>query len=153
MLGQLELREVLVALVEMLMVGLKMVSREARLLMSLLEGLLLPLRILVVGFQQMVSLGLMVLSLVSLLEGLLLQLWFLVVGIFPSMSLGPMVLPLVGMLEGLQQLWLRRIMDKMPQRSPPPAAPMIRSPGVETGTEIAVAGGDQGRDLHHEPAV
>ena len=53
MLGQLELREVLVALVEMLMVELKMVSREARLhqLMSLLEGLLLPLRILVVGFQ------------------------------------------------------------------------------------------------------
>ena len=129
------------------MVGLKMVSREARLLMSLLEGLLLPLRILVVGFQQMVSLGLMVLSLVSLLEGLLLQLWFLVVGILP------MVLPLVSLLVGLQQLWLRRIMDKMPQRSPPPAAPMIRSPGVETGTEIAVAGGDQGRDLHHEPAV
>ena len=153
MLGQLEPREVLVALVEMLMVGLKMVSREARLLMSLLEGLLLPLRILVVGFQQMVSLGLMVLSLVSLLEGLLLQLWFLVVGIFPSMSLGPMVLPLVGMLEGLQQLWLRRNMDRMPQRSPPPAAPMIRSRGVETETEIAVAGGDQGRDLHHEPAV
>ena len=90
--------------------------------------------------------------LLSLLKGLL-QLWFLVVGIFPSMSLGPMVLPLVGMLEGLQQLWLRRIMDKMPQRSPPPAAPMIRRPGVETGTEIAVAGGDQGRDLHHEPAV
>ena len=147
MLGQLELREVLVALVEMLMVGLKMVSREARLLMSLLEGLLLPLRILVVGFQQMMSLGLMVLSLVSLLEGLLLQLWFLVVGILP------MVLPLVSLLVGLQQLWLRRIMDKMPQRSPPPAAPMIRSPGVETGTEIAVAGGDQGRDLHHEPAV
>ena len=129
------------------MVGLKMVSREARLLMSLLEGLLLPLRILVVGFQQMVSVGLMVLSLVSLLEGLLLQLWFLVVGILP------MVLPLVSLLVGLQQLWLRRIMDKMPQRSPPPAAPMIRSPGVETGTEIAVAGGDQGRDLHHEPAV
>ena len=131
------------------MVGLKMVSGEARLhqLMSLLEGLLLPLRILVVGFQQMVSLGLMVLSLVSLLEGLLLQLWFLVVGILP------MVLPLVSLLVGLQQLWLRRIMDKMPQRSPPPAAPMIRSPGVETGTEIAVAGGDQGRDLHHEPAV
>ena len=147
MLGQLEPREVLVALEEMLMVGLKMVSREARLLMSLLEGLLLPLRILVVGFQQMVSLGLMVLSLVSLLEGLLLQLWFLVVGILP------MVLPLVSLLVGLQQLWLRRIMDKMPQRSPPPAAPMIRSPGVETGTEIAVAGGDQGRDLHHEPAV
>ena len=147
MLGQLELREVLVALVEMLMVGLKMVSREARLLMSLLEGLLLPLRILVVGFQQMMSLGLMVLSLVSLLEGLLLQLWFLVVGILP------MVLPLVSLLVGLQQLWLRRIMDKMPQRSPPPAAPMIRSPGVETETEIAVAGGDQGRDLHHEPAV
>ena len=147
MLGQLELREVLVALVEMLMVGLKMVSREARLLMSLLEGLLLPLRILVVGFQQMVSLGLMVLSLVSLLEGLLLQLWFLVVGILP------MVLPMVSLLEGLQQVWLRRIMDKMPQRSPPPAAPMIRIPGVETGTEIAVAGGDQGRDLHHEPAV
>ena len=115
--------------------------------MSLLEGLLLPLRILVVGFQQMMSLGLMVLSLVSLLEGLLLQLWFLVVGILP------MVLPLVSLLVGLQQLWLRRIMDKMPQRSPPPAAPMIRSPGVETGTEIAVAGGDQGRDLHHEPAV
>ena len=131
------------------MVELKMVSREARLhqLMSLLEGLLLPLRILVVGFQQMMSLGLMVLSLVSLLEGLLLQLWFLVVGILP------MVLPLVSLLVGLQQLWLRRIMDKMPQRSPPPAAPMIRSPGVETGTEIAVAGGDQGRDLHHEPAV
>ena len=147
MLGQLEPREVLVVLVEMLMVGLKMVSREARLLMSLLEGLLLPLRILVVGFQQMMSLGLMVLSLVSLLEGLLLQLWFLVVGILP------MVLPLVSLLVGLQQLWLRRIMDKMPQRSPPPAAPMIRSPGVETGTEIAVAGGDQGRDLHHEPAV
>ena len=129
------------------MVGLKMVSREARLLMSLLEGLLLPLRILVVGFQQMMSLGLMVLSLVSLLEGLLLQLWFLVVGILP------MVLPLVSLLVGLQQLWLRRNMDRMPQRSPPPAAPMIRSPGVETGTEIAVAGGDQGRDLHHEPAV
>ena len=129
------------------MVELKMVSREARLLMSLLEGLLLPLRILVVGFQQMMSLGLMVLSLVSLLEGLLLQLWFLVVGILP------MVLPLVSLLVGLQQLWLRRIMDKMPQRSPPPAAPMIRSPGVETGTEIAVAGGDQGRDLHHEPAA
>ena len=129
------------------MVGLKMVSREARLLMSLLEGLLLPLRILVVGFQQMMSLGLMVLSLVSLLEGLLLQLWFLVVGILP------MVLPMVSLLEGLQQVWLRRIMDKMPQRSPPPAAPMIRIPGVETGTEIAVAGGDQGRDLHHEPAV
>ena len=147
MLGQLEPREVLVALVEMLMVGLKMVSREARLLMSLLEGLLLPLRILVVGFQQMMSLGLMVLSLVSLLEGLLLQLWFLMVGILP------MVLPLVSLLVGLQQLWLRRIMDKMPQRSPPPAAPMIRGPGVETGTEIAVAGGDQGRDLHHEPAV
>ena len=91
----------------------------------------------------MVSLGLMVLSLVSLLEGLLLQLWFLMVGI----------LPMVSLLEGLQQVWLRRIMDKMPQRSPPPAAPMIRSPGVETGTEIAVAGGDQGRDLHHEPAV
>ena len=147
MLGQLEPREVLVALVEMLMVGLKMVSREARLLMSLLEGLLLPLRILVVGFQQMMSLGLMVLSLVSLLEGLLLQLWFLVVGILP------MVLPLVSLLVGLQQLWLRGNMDKMPQRSPPPAAPMIRRPGVETGTEIAVAGGDQGRDLHHEPAV
>ena len=147
MLGQLEPREVLVALVEMLMVELKMVSREARLLMSLLEGLLLPLRILVVGFQQMMSLGLMVLSLVSLLEGLLLQLWFLVVGILP------MVLPLVSLLVGLQQLWLRRNMDRMPQRSPPPAAPMIRSPGVETGTEIAVAGGDQGRDLHHEPAV
>ena len=129
------------------MVGLKMVSREARLLMSLLEGLLLPLRILVVGFQQMMSLGLMVLSLVSLLEGLLLQLWFLVVGILP------MVLPLVSLLVGLQQLWLRRNMDKMPQRSPPRAAPMIRSPGVETETEIAVAGGDQGRDLHHEPAV
>ena len=133
----------------MLMVELKMVSREARLhqLMSLLEGLLLPLRILVVGFQQMVSLGLMVLSLVSLLEGLLLQLWFLMVGILP------MVLPLVSLLVGLQQLWLRRNMDRMPQRSPPPAAPMIRSPGVETETEIAVAGGDQGRDLHHEPAV
>ena len=148
---------------EMLVAGLKMVSREA-----LLEGLL-QLRFLVVGIlmsllegllQWMSLLGglllqlwfLLVGILLSLLKGLL-QLWFLVVGIFPSMSLGPMVLPLVGMLEGLQQLWLRRIMDKMPQRSPPPAAPMIRGPGAETGTEIAVAGGDQGRDLHHEPAV
>ena len=144
---------------EMLVAGLKMVSREA-----LLEGLL-QLRFLVVGILMSLLEGL--LQWMSLLGGLLLQLWFLVVGIllsllkgllgvvgiFPSMSLGPMVLPLVGMLEGLQQLWLRRIMDKMPQRSPPPAAPMIRGPGVETGTEIAVAGGDQGRDLHHEPAV
>ena len=143
------------ALVEMLMVGLKLVSREARLhqLMSLLEGLLLPFWFLVVGFQQMVSLGLMVLPMVPMLEGLLLQLWFLVVGILPMMSLCPMVHPLVFLLVGLQQLWLRRNMDKMPQRSPPPMAPMIRGPGVETGTEIAVAGGDQGRDLHHEPAV
>ena len=148
---------------EMLVAGLKMVSREA-----LLEGLL-QLRFLVVGIlmsllegllQWMSLLGGLLLQLwflvvgilLSLLKGLL-QLWFLVVGIFPSMSLGPMVLPLVGMLEGLQQLWLRRNMDRMPQRSPPPAAPMIWGPGVETETEIAVAGGDQGRDLHHEPAV
>ena len=124
---------------EMLVAGLKMVSREA-----LLEGLL-QLRFLVVGILMSLLEGL--LQWMSLLGGLLLQLWFLVVGILP------MVLPLVSLLVGLQQLWLRRNMDKMPQRSPPPAAPMIRSPGVETGTEIAVAGGDQGRDLHHEPAV
>ena len=131
--------------------GLHMVSWEAR---------LHQLWFLSVGIQQMMSLGsrllqtwlLVVGILLSLLEGLL-QLWFLVLGILPSMSLGPMVLPLVGLLEGLQQLWLRRNMGKMPQRSPPPMAPMIRGPGVETGTEIAVAGGDQGRDLHHEPAV
>ena len=92
-------------------------------------------------------------QLMSLLEGLLLPLWFLVVGFQQMVSLGPMVLPTVSLLEGLQQLWLRRNMDKMPQRSPPPMAPMIRGLGVETGTEIAVAGGDQGRDLHHEPAV
>ena len=119
--------------------GLKMVSRHQ--LMSLLEGLLLQMWLLVVGI------------LLSLLVGLLLPLWFLMVGFQQMVSLGPMVLPTVSLLEGLQQLWLRRNMDKMPQRSPPPAAPMIRGLGVETGTEIAVAGGDQGRDLHHEPAV
>ena len=132
--------------------GLQMVSWEAR---------LHQLWFLSVGIQQMMSLGsrllqtwlLVVGILLSLLEGLLQLCWFLVLGILPSMSLGPMVLPLVSLLVGLQQLWLRRNMDRMPQRSPPPAAPMIRSPGVETGTEIAVAGGDQGRDLHHEPAV
>ena len=149
---------------EMLVAGLKMVSREA-----LLEGLL-QLRFLVVGIlmsllegllQWMSLLGGLLLQLwflvvgilLSLLEGLLQLCWFLVLGILPSMSLGPMVLPLVSLLVGLQQLWLRRNMDRMPQRSPPPAAPMIWGPGVETETEIAVAGGDQGRDLHHEPAV